>query len=61
MTTFGMSNPNTFIDDTSRQVTAVKLLVAGMKCTDKKDDPICYLYQEYEVYICLHDFLYAEH
>ena len=52
MTTFGMSNPNTinvhlFLDDTSRQVTAVKLLVAGMKCTDKKDDPICYLYQEY--------------
>ena len=35
-----------FSDDVSRHKTALEILVAGMKCTDKE---VCYLYQEYEV------------
>ena len=38
-------------DDTSRQITALAILVASMKCTvpDKDCDALCYFYQEYEV------------
>ena len=38
-----------FADDASRQKTALQLLVAGMKCTGKDENPLYYLYQEYEV------------
>ena len=40
-----------FTDDTSRQTTALASLVASMKCvaTSKDCDPLCYLYQEYQV------------
>ena len=38
-------------DDASRQTTALQLLVAGMKCTDKDDNPLCHLYQEYALCI----------
>ena len=41
----------TFItDDTSRQKTALELLIAGMKCMHKDENPLYYLYQEFEVY-----------
>ena len=33
-------------DDTSRQITALAVLVASMTCIAEKDtDPLCYLYQ----------------
>ena len=40
-----------FTDDTSKQISALAIMVACMKCSlsNKDCDPLCYLYQEYEV------------
>ena len=51
-------------DDTSRQTTALAILVASMKCagSNKDCDALCYIYQEYEVKLislsCVHTHLY---
>ena len=39
-----------YTDDTSRQITALMVLVTSMKCATEKDiDPLCYIYQQYDV------------
>lgn len=43
------------VDDTSRQTTALGVLVACMKSTAEKDtDPLHYIYQKYDVSNSLH-------
>lgn len=45
-----------FLDDTSRQLTAMKILA---ECLGKGKQPLCYLYEEYSVcFVIRHEFEY---